>query len=49
MDVRHFFRLRAAGTTGAPHPQMVEVALPLLRRCQELMPELFDDIQPGGE
>lgn len=46
---RHFFKLRAAGTTGAPHPQMVEVALHLLRRCQELMPELFDDIQPGGK
>ena len=46
---RHFFRLRAAGTTGAPHPQMVEVALPLLRRCQELMPELFEDIKPVGE
>ena len=46
---RHFFRLRAAGETGAPHPQMVEVALPLLRKCQELMPELFDDIQPVGD
>ena len=46
---RHFFKLRAAGTTGKPHPQMVEVALPLLRECQELMPELFDDIQPVGD
>lgn len=46
---RHFFKLRAAGVTGKPHPQMVEVALPLLRECQKLMPELFDDIQPVGE
>ena len=44
-EARHFFKLRAAGTTGAPHPQMVEVALPLLKQCQELMPELFGDIE----
>lgn len=44
MDVSHFFKLRAAGTTGKPHPQMVEVALPLLKKCQELMPEIFGDI-----
>lgn len=48
-EMRHFLKLRAAGTTGVPHPQMVEVALPLLRRCQELMPELFEDIQPVGD
>ena len=42
---RHFFNLRAAGTTGKPHPQMVEVAVPLLKKCQKLMPELFDDIK----
>lgn len=41
---RHFFKLRAAGVTGKPHPQMLEVTLPLLKQCQELMPELFDDI-----
>ena len=41
---RHFFKLRAAGVTGKPHPQMVEVALPLLKKCQELMPEIFGDI-----
>ena len=27
---RHFFKLRALGTTGKPHPQMLEVAVPLL-------------------
>lgn len=44
-EMRHFFKLRAAGTTGKPHPQMVEVALPLLRQCQQIMPELFGDIE----
>jgi thymidylate synthase (FAD) len=46
---RNIFKLRAAGTTGAPHPQMREVMIPLLKQCQELMPELFDDIIIKGE
>lgn len=29
-DWKHFFDLRAVGTTGAPHPQAKELALPLL-------------------
>lgn len=41
---RHFFRLRAAGETGAPHPQMLEVAVPLFLRCREIFPEIFGDI-----
>ena len=41
---RHFFRLRAACETGMPHPQMLEVAVPLLQQCREAMPELFSDI-----
>lgn len=46
---RHFFRLRAAGETGAPHPQMAEVAVPLLREVQAYLPELFGDIKaPEG-
>lgn len=28
-DWKHFFQLRALGTTGAPHPQAKELALPL--------------------
>lgn len=44
---RHFFRLRAIGTTGRPHPQMREVTLPFLHECQEHMPELFMDIGHG--
>ena len=46
---RHFFKLRAAGETGAPHPQMSEVAVPLLKQFQEKMPELFGDIVGGNE
>ena len=42
---RHFLKLRAAGTTGAPHPQMVEVAMPLLLELQKALPELFGDIE----
>ena len=42
---RNIFKLRAAGTTGKPHPQMTEVMVPLLKKCQELMPELFEDIE----
>lgn len=41
---RHFFQLRAAGITGAPHPQMMEVAVPLWQQCVKAMPELFSDI-----
>lgn len=41
---RHFFNLRAIGVTGKPHPQMVEVALPLLREVQSKIPVIFDDI-----
>lgn len=29
-DWKHFFELRALGTTGAPHPQAKELALPLM-------------------
>lgn len=43
---RHFFRLRAAGVTGTPHPQMLEVTVPLLRNMQNTIPVVFDDIKP---
>lgn len=42
---RTIFKLRAAGIAGKPHPQMVEVMVPLLKQCQELMPEIFGDIE----
>lgn len=44
MDLRewiHFFNLRAVGTTGAPHPQMKESALPVLAAFAEALPEVF--------
>ena len=41
---RHFFRLRAAGTTGRPHPQMRQVAQPLLEEMRRFLPEIFGDI-----
>ena len=41
---RHFFKLRALGTTGKPHPQMKEVAFPLLKMFQETIPVVFDDL-----
>lgn len=40
---RHFLRLRTA--TGA-HPQMREIATPLLRELQQIIPVCFDDILP---
>ena len=39
---RHFFKLR---TSSAAHPQMREVAIPLLKELQEKIPILFDDIE----
>lgn len=41
---RYFFKLRALGTTGKPHPQMLEVAVPLLEDMKNLIPVVFDDL-----
>jgi thymidylate synthase (FAD) len=46
---RHFFKLRAANTTGKAHPQMLEVTIPLLEELKQLIPIVFDDITIGGE
>lgn len=43
---RHFFSLRACGATGKPHPQMLEVAVPLLKELKERIPVVFDDLEP---
>ncbi len=40
---RNFFRLR---TTVAAHPQMRDVAVPLLNELKERIPVVFDDIAP---
>ena len=44
---RHFFKLRALGFTGKPHPQMQEVAAPLLAEFKALIPVVFDDLIVG--
>lgn len=41
---RHFLNLRAARATGPAHPQMEELAVPLLDELSGLIPEIFDDI-----
>ena len=43
---RHFFKLR---TAPAAHPQMRELAVPLLHRMQELVPVVFDDLEVPHE
>ena len=45
---RHFFKLRAVGVTGKPHPQMLEVAVPLLKEVREKIPVVFDDLVVEG-
>lgn len=42
---RHILKLRAAGTTGKPHPQMTEVMIPLLKDLKSKIPVVFDDIE----
>ena len=37
----HFFNLRVLGTTGKPHPQMYEVAKPVLYEFAEYLPCIF--------
>lgn len=39
---RHFFKVRCSP---AAHPQMREVAIPILKKFQEIIPVVFDDIQ----
>lgn len=43
---RHFFKLR---TAPAAHPQMRELAVPLLHRMQELVPVVFNDLEVPHE
>ena len=42
---RHFFKLRAVGVTGKPHPQMQEVVVPLLQEVKRLIPVVYDDLE----
>ena len=41
---RAFFKLRAANSTGAAHPQMLEITRPLLDDFKSMIPVVFDDI-----
>jgi thymidylate synthase (FAD) len=45
---KHIFRLRAIGTTGKPHPQMLELMVPLLKELKERIPVVFDDLVVGA-
>lgn len=46
---RHFFQVRAARYAGKAHPQMEELARPLLCEAKTLVPIVFDDIIIPGE
>lgn len=48
-ELRHILSLRAAGSTGKPHPQMLEVMAPLLNELRLKLPALFKDIKPMGD
>ena len=39
---RHFFKVRCSP---AAHPQMREVAIPILKKFKEIIPVIFDDIE----
>ena len=43
-EFRHFFKLRAEGVTGKPHPQMLEITIPLLKELKQKIPVVFNDI-----
>lgn len=45
---RHILSLRAAGTTGKPHPDMQALMLPVLSDFSVMMPEVFGDIIPAN-
>jgi len=44
---RHFFELRALGTTGKPHPQIKELAANILAVFAKNYPIFFDDLTKG--
>lgn len=46
---RHFFKLRALGVAGKPHPQMLEITIPMLECFQRRIPAVFDDLNVEGE
>jgi thymidylate synthase (FAD) len=41
---RHILNMRAVGIAGKPHPQMLELMVPLLKELKEKIPVIFDDL-----
>ncbi len=41
---RHMFNLRALGTAGVPHPDMLEIMVPLLAEAKQRFPVFFEDL-----
>ena len=41
---RNIFKLRVVGVTGKPHPQMLEVMVPLLEEVKRQIPVVFEDL-----
>lgn len=41
---RHFFKMRALGVAGKPHPDMQFLATSLLEEMKSKLPEVFDDL-----
>jgi thymidylate synthase (FAD) len=46
---RSWFKLRAVGEAGTPHPQMLEISIPLLVEFKRQIPVVFDDIIVAGK
>lgn len=42
---KHFFALRACNVTGKAHPQMLEVAVPLMEEFKKNITGIFDDLK----
>mgnify|MGYP000847711004 CR=1 FL=1 len=42
---RHIFGMRAVGIAGKPHPQMLEIMVPLLKEFKEKIPVIYDDLE----
>ena len=45
----HFFRLRALGTTGNPHPQMLEIAIPAMYQMVSEFPFISEKFEEDEE
>lgn len=46
---RHFFKLRALRETGPAHPQMEELAVPLLYQMETRFPPVFQDLREKAD